>query len=161
MFVGSSWKKWDLHLHSIYSNDNCHYSCGMDVIAKKIDEEKLDGIGLTNYFIIHENEYDELKIELDKLDRTVVIIPNYEFRINEKNKSGEYINIHVLFNPSTTSIKRINESLLRVPLSNISGTDKYCCDDHIKEFGYSSVTVSFSQLIEQLEKDLVGRKTIS
>lgn len=125
----------------------------MDVLAKKIKDEKLDGIGLTNYFIVHQKELEELEQELKKIDHPAYIIPNFEFRINEKNKDKEYINIHVLFNLETTTIPKIHESLARVQLSNISGTDKYCKDDHIKEFGYSSVTVSFKDLIEQLEKD--------
>jgi exonuclease SbcC len=153
MFKGSTWRKWDLHVHSIYTNGNSHYSCGMDILAKKIQDEKLDGVGLTNYFIIHEKEYNELKKALDDIGCSTYLVPNFEFRINEKNKSGEYINVHILFNPETTTIKKIHNSLNRVPLSNISGTDKYCTSKDIEEFGYSSVTVAFKDLIEQLDKD--------
>ncbi|GAA4318631.1 TrlF family AAA-like ATPase [Compostibacter hankyongensis] len=149
--IGSFWGKWDLHLHSPYTNMNCQYNCGVDVFCKAIKDKELKVIGLTNYFIIHENEYNEI---ITELGNDVYVIPNIEFRTNDTNGSGEYINIHVLFNPETISIKAINDTLARIELNNIaSSTSVYCSYDSINSIGFDKVTISVDTLITQLKKD--------
>lgn len=149
--IGSFWGKWDLHLHSPYTNMNNGYNCGIDLFCKTIREKELKVIGLTNYFIIHENEYNEIVTELGN---DVYVIPNIEFRTNDTNGNGEYINIHVLFNPENISIKAINETLARIELNNIaSSTSIYCSNDSINSIGFDKVTISVDSLITQLKKD--------
>ena len=94
--IGSFWNKWDLHIHSPYTNMNNRYNCGIDLFCQTVKDKDIKVIGLTNYFIIQENEYNEVVAELGN---DVYVIPNIEFRTNDTNGSGEYINIHVLFNP--------------------------------------------------------------
>lgn len=154
-FEGSTWNKWDLHVHTIYTRLNNHYSCGMKEIAEKIKNEKIRVVGVTNYFIIEEVEILELQAELGN---DVKIFPNFEFRINEKNKDNEYINIHIVFNPDSTKISSILQTLSRVQLSNISAQNKYCTVDCLNEFGCESVTVSLNDLLTQLRKDFIESK---
>jgi exonuclease SbcC len=150
-YKGSEWGKWDLHLHTIYSHTNSRYNCTMKEIADKISAENIEVVGVTNYFIVEEKEIEELRAELGS---SVFLIPNFEFRINEKNKDGEYINIHVLFNPHTTTISRIHESLARIELTNISGGSKeYCTLANVKRIGSDKITVSLIELVDQLKKD--------
>ena len=148
---GSEWLKWDLHIHTLHTYLNCKYNCDYKTLAYKIVAAKINVIGLTDYFVIEENEFNQLKAELPS---NINIILNYEFRINDKNKDGEYINIHVLFNPETTSIPKVNESLARVKLNNLAGdTAKYCTIESVKEFGADHITVSIDDLTNQLEND--------
>ena len=152
-YQGSEWSKWDLHIHTIYSHTNSRYNCSMKEIGEKIVAENIKVVGVTNYFLVEEKEIEELKTELGN---SVYIIPNFEFRINEKNKDGEYINIHILFNPDTTTIQEIHECLARVELTNISSdSKKYCTLSNIKEFGTGKITVALIDLIDQLKKDFV------
>jgi energy-coupling factor transporter ATP-binding protein EcfA2 len=123
----------------------------MKEIAAKILAEKISVVGVTNYFIVEEKEITELKAELGE---SVYLIPNFEFRINEKNKDGEYINIHVLFNPETTTITKIQESLSRIELTNIAGgTKTYCTLENVKTIGSDKITISLIDLCDQLNKD--------
>ncbi|WP_236708515.1 TrlF family AAA-like ATPase [Elizabethkingia anophelis] len=149
--IGSFWNKWDLHLHSPYTNMNNRYNCDIDLFCKTIREKELKVIGLTNYFIIHEHEYQEI---ITELGNDVYVIPNIEFRTNDINGSGEYINIHVLFNPETISIKSINDTLARIELNNIaSSTSVYCNFESINSIGFDKVTISVDALVTQLKKD--------
>jgi exonuclease SbcC len=148
---GSFWSKWDLHVHSPYTNMNSQYNCTVEDFCKSIRESGIKVIGLTNYFIIHENEYNEV---IKDLNGEILVIPNIEFRTNDKNGNNEYINVHVLFNPLEISIKGINEWLSRVEVNNIaSPTLVYCTKDNLEGIGYENVTISLDRLVEQLKKD--------
>jgi DNA repair protein SbcC/Rad50 len=153
-YRGSKWRKWDLHVHTLHSHTNSKYHCTMKEIATKISKEKISVVGVTNYFIVEEKEILELQEELAKLNCEIYIIPNFEFRINEKNKDSEYINIHVLFNPNTTTIKNIHASLARIELTNIASETKvYCTLENVKKIGSEKITIAFIDLVEQLNKD--------
>lgn len=148
--VGSIWNKWDLHIHTPYSHLNSKYNCSIQDVAKKIISENIKAVGVTNYFLVEENEFNELKAEL----KDCLVIPNFEFRINDKNKDGEFINIHVLFNPDTTTIAKIHESLGRVQLTNIAGdVTEYCTISNVKKLGAEKIIVSYTDLCAQLKKD--------
>ena len=149
--IGSFWNKWDLHIHSPYTNMNNRYNCGIDLFCQTVKDKDIKVIGLTNYFIIQENEYNEVVAELGN---DVYVIPNIEFRTNDTNGSGEYINIHVLFNPDNISIKAINDTLARIRLNNIaSATAVYCSYESINSIGFDKVTISVDSLIAQLKSD--------
>ncbi|HEY1018389.1 MAG TPA: hypothetical protein VGE25_05295, partial [Sediminibacterium sp.] len=63
---GSNWNRWDLHIHSPLTNLNCKYNCDIEQFSKTIKEKEISVIGLTNYFIIHEEEYNEVGTKLGK-----------------------------------------------------------------------------------------------
>jgi len=148
---GSFWSKWDLHVHSPYTNMNSQYNCNVEDFCRSVTENGIRVIGLTNYFIIHEYEYNEV---VKCLNNETLVIPNIEFRTNDRNGSNEYINIHVLFNPLEISIKRINEWLSRVEVNNIASTTSvYCTKENLEAIGYANATVSLDRLVEQLKKD--------
>jgi DNA repair protein SbcC/Rad50 len=77
VFNGSNWNKWDLHLHTPYTYLNCQYKCDMPTWARAIKAANIKVIGLTNYFIIAEEEYSEAVASLGK---DILVIPNVEFR---------------------------------------------------------------------------------
>ena len=52
--IGSFWNKWDLHIHSPYTNMNNRYNCGIDLFCQTVKDKDIKVIGLTNYFIIQE-----------------------------------------------------------------------------------------------------------
>ena len=148
---GSIWRKWDLHIHTPNSHLNCKYNCAYKEIADKIIQEEIEVVGITNYFIVEENEITELKKHLPS---DTLVLANFEFRTNDKNKSGEYINSHVLFNLETVSITQILESLSRIQLNNIADDNaKYCTIENIKKYGADNVTISFDDLRKQLFQD--------
>jgi exonuclease SbcC len=153
--IGSTWGKWDLHIHTHHSHLANQYNCTAKEIAAKIKGEDLKVVGITNYFIVLEEEIAELNKELNG---TVALLPNFEFRINDKNQRGEYINVHIIFNLKSHNVtfNKIYASLARVPIDNISAENKkYCTLEDIKEFGFDKVTVNFDTLKNQLIADFV------
>lgn len=148
---GSEWRKWDLQLHTPNSHLNGKYNCTFKEVSDKIKSEQLAVVGVTNYFIVEEAEISELQKELGD---AVLLIPNFEFRINDKNKDGEFINIHVLFNPSTVALQKVYDCLRRVKLNNLpTDQPEYCTIESIKKYGADGITVSLDELIEQLKTD--------
>lgn len=153
--IGSTWSKWDLHIHTQHSHLANKYNCTTKEIAAKIKAENLKAVGITNYFIVLEEEITELNKELKG---SVTLLPNFEFRINDKNQRGEYINVHIIFNLKSDNVtfNKIYASLSRVPIHNISTENKkYCTLEDIKEFGFDNVTVNFDALKDQLSDDFV------
>ncbi|POR21411.1 hypothetical protein BWK58_12470, partial [Flavobacterium columnare] len=147
---GSEWRKWDLHIHSPYthSTSNKYNNTSIEDFCNEILKKEIKVIGLTNYFYITENEYNEINSHLkDKC----LVIPNFEFRASDKNSKGDHINFHVLFNPKTVSIDKILLSIGNVKLHN--HTNKYCRESDIKELGIDSVCVDFDLLLKQLKND--------
>src|SRR5690606_5335816 len=100
---GSVWRKWDLHIHSPNTklSNNFEAPAGEDVWDKYIHALEKSGtgvIGLTDYFCVDTDGITKLKQakaegRLTNLER---IFPNIEFRLDQKNKDSEYINVHVL-----------------------------------------------------------------
>jgi exonuclease SbcC len=157
-FNGSFWNKWDLHLHSPYTHLAGKYNCDMATWAKAIKDNNIKVVGLTNYFIISEQEYNEA---VASLGQDVFVIPNVEFRTNDRNADNDYINIHVLFNPKEVSIKKINEILTRIELNNIANTSSlYCSMDLLQQIGFDNATISVDALIDQLKSDLLPKDYI-
>ncbi|HFK5555023.1 TPA: TrlF family AAA-like ATPase [Elizabethkingia anophelis] len=146
---GSEWRKWDLHIHSpkTHSTSNKYNSLSIQDFCNEIIKKGITVIGLTNYFYITENEYNEV---VENLQDKCYVIPNFEFRASDKNSKGDHINFHVLFNPKL-GIKNILNSIANVKLHNHS--NKYCRIDDIKQLGIESVSVDFETLINQLQTD--------
>jgi len=155
---GSFWNKWDLHLHSPFTHLACKYNCDINTWAKAIKDSNIKVIGLTNYFIINEQEYNDV---VAALGDEVFVIPNIEFRTNDRNADNEYINMHVLFNPKEVSIKKINEILSRIKLNNLATpTSLYCSMERLQEMGFDKATISIDELIDQLKSDLQAKDYI-
>lgn len=146
---GSEWRKWDLHIHSpkTHSTSNRYNDLSIADFCKEIITKNIDVIGLTNYFFITEEEYNEIVKELD--DKCYVI-PNFEFRASDKNTKGDHINFHILFNPKL-GIRNILNSLGNVKLHNHS--NKYCREADILQLGIDAITIDFETILNQLKTD--------
>ena len=120
---GSEWLKWDLHIHSPYTHGtaNKYEQTSIEGFCNEILNKKISCIGLTNYFYLREEEYNEV---VKGLNGNCYVIPNFEFRSIDKNSKGDYINFHVLFNPQTTLIKDIIKCIGKVKLHNQTKSTK-------------------------------------
>ncbi|ONH62734.1 hypothetical protein A9Y58_00031 [Streptococcus parauberis] len=100
---GSQFRKWDLHLHSLYShsqlsnqyniNENNHEE-RFDEFLKKLNENDIKAIGLTNYFNFSEKDYC-LKRKLE--EKGIVVFLNLELRLENGNVKDETCDIHIIF----------------------------------------------------------------
>ena len=147
--VGSTWNKWDLHIHSPYTNMN-GYACSDEKFIQKIQDENLACVGLTNYFKFRDEEYD-LKEKLEKFE--IKVLMNLELRLDyqNNNQSGnENLDLHILFSETTT--KTEIEKLLNSIECNIKGNSKRLIDLSSEE-DFKFAVVNFDKLFECLKSE--------
>ncbi|HHK5673044.1 TPA: DNA repair protein, partial [Serratia marcescens] len=96
--IGSTWNKWDLHIHSPLTHVNNNYT-GKDInlFVDEVIRNELKLIAVTNYWFFAENELEIIKNKFKEKEYPICILANAEFRIAQPNKSGEWINIHAVF----------------------------------------------------------------
>ncbi len=78
---GSSWHKWDLHVHTPHTHLNKAYKCSEEDFIQKLCTSEIDCIGLTNYFKFDEEEFD-LKEKIE--ERGIKVFYNLEVRLLSK-----------------------------------------------------------------------------
>lgn len=125
---GSTWKKWDLHVHTPESHLNNGFGTDWDGYVKSLFSQAIESeiavIGITDYFTIEgykklKNDYllNEEKLKelfeddsiLDKVKK-IRIFPNIEFRLNKLVGSSR-INFHIVFS-NEVDINDIEENFL-------------------------------------------------
>ena len=143
---GSTWNKWDLHIHSPYTNMN-GYACSDEKFIQKIQDEKLVCAGLTNYFKFKDEEYI-LKEKLEKLG--IKVLMNLEIRLDYVNKDDESLDLHIVF--SETVIQAEIEKLLHNLECNVKGETKKIIDLSNEE-DFKFAVVNFDRLFECLENE--------
>lgn len=119
---GSTWGKWDLHVHTPYSVLNNGFSGNFDDYVGNLLSKALDNdvrvIGITDYFCIegyktilgyYENNLDKIKTLRDsrgeilfnetqlELISQIKLLPNVEFRLDKFFAKNKKINFHVVF----------------------------------------------------------------
>ncbi|WP_033604421.1 TrlF family AAA-like ATPase [Helicobacter pylori] len=143
---GSSWHKWDLHVHTPYTHLNKEYKCSEEDFIQKLCDSQIDCIGLTNYFKFNENEF-ELKRKIE--ERGIKVFYNLEVRLEYTNKKGQCLDFHIIFSDKVE--KREIDNFLRNAEANISGTDKILAS--LEKDDFSKAVVNFDELLECLEKE--------
>lgn len=148
---GSIWRKWDLHLHSLKTHLNNNYSgVDNDTFVKKIKDEQIDVVGLTNYFTFTKEDF-ELKKKLE--DNGVTVFLNLEVRLSYQNKEDDCCDAHIVFD-STVGESEIDNLLAKLNVDvgssqkmtkNLSGIDDY-----------EKATVELDHLKETLDVESLG-----
>lgn len=117
---GSLWHKWDIHMHTPGTARNNEFNGTLkdsDILEQfktKIIENKIEGIGVTDYYSIDNYEY---LLDLQKkgeFPENVYLIPNIEIRLetSTRGRSNELVNLHILFDPEKLSPNVIREQFL-------------------------------------------------
>lgn len=133
---GSTWKKWDLHVHTpasiLYQNFGQDWDKYVTNLFKKAFEQNVQAIGITDYYTIdgyaylkenYLNNPDKLEELFDESEITkinnMLIFPNIEFRIDKlvmntgfNEKLNRKVNYHLLLSDEL-EIKDIQENLLQ------------------------------------------------
>lgn len=132
---GSIFRKWDLHIHSLYSHSilNNLYRVSNSNEKKKdylslLKENEIEVIGLTNYFNFKPEDF-ALKSYLENHGITVFL--NLELRLENGNAENDTCDIHIIFDNTLTSTE-INEFLSNMKakvvnkkLINLSNDDDF------------------------------------
>lgn len=157
--IGSVWQKWDLHLHTPLTHQNNLYGeLTTDEFAQKIVESELSLIGVTNYFYFAENELEIVRNVVNKAKgASITVLGNIEFRINQQNKDGEWINIHCIFSDKLSS-NQINKVLSTLPIVNTTADGKtiYCTHQSFVDSSISTsdALIDANKLVDHLKLNL-------
>ncbi|MCQ2950779.1 AAA family ATPase [Helicobacter pylori] len=143
---GSSWHKWDLHVHTPYTNLNKKYKCSEEEFIQKLCDSQIDCIGLTNYFKFNEKEFG-LKEKIEK--KGIKVFYNLEVRLDYQNKEDQCLDFHIIFSDKVTQ-QEIDNFLKNVD-ANVGGTEKKLAD--LEKDDFDKAVVNFDQLLECLEKE--------
>ncbi len=143
---GSSWHKWDLHVHTPYIYLNKAYQCSEEEFIQKLCNSKIDCIGLTNYFKFNEKEFG-LKEKIE--ERGIKVFYNLEVRLDYKNNKNEFLDFHIIFSDEILSdnIKRFLSDME----ATIDGTKKRLAD--LEKNDFNKAVVNFDSLLECLEEE--------
>lgn len=166
---GSEWKKWDLHVHNPLTKLNNGFNqiaINGEVVNKLTDEQKLDYfceiieesdvsvIGITDYFnhLTSKKTIERFREKYPESEKTLLY--NIELRLdNSVHKSGQYINIHLIFSEKIDT-KKIDTFSHSLKIKSSSPTAKKLIDvadlskDHTEK-----VMVTIDNLIEQLREN--------
>ncbi|WP_186008758.1 TrlF family AAA-like ATPase [Planococcus maritimus] len=98
---GSTWSKWDLHIHTPDTVLNDEFRGDWSAYITKL--EALSGfstLGITDYFSV-ENYFKvkKLKYEEGRLNNIELLLPNIELRLSNATDKYRAINYHVIFSP--------------------------------------------------------------
>jgi predicted nucleic acid-binding Zn-ribbon protein len=136
--IGSTWQKWDLHIHSPLTHLNNHFTCAMSGYVSALIKSDLALVGITNYFYFKQNELEIIRNSIREAARNLAVLGNIEFRITQPNNQGEWINMHCIFSENL-STEQINNVLATMPLMNTStnGMTVYCSEASMHQNGVS------------------------
>ncbi|WCB34717.1 ATP-binding protein [Helicobacter pylori] len=143
---GSSWYKWDLHVHTPYTHLNKAYQCSEEDFIQKLCASEIDCIGLTNYFKFDEEEFD-LKEKIE--ERGIKVFYNLEVRLDYQNNKDDCLDFHIIFSDEVSSdgIKKFLSNMK----ATIDGTEKRLAD--LEKDDFNKAVVNFDQLLECLEEE--------
>ncbi|GAA7784866.1 PHP-associated domain-containing protein [Helicobacter pylori] len=143
---GSSWHKWDLHVHTPHTHLNKAYKCSEEDFIQKLCASEIDCIGLTNYFKFDEEEFD-LKEKIE--ERGIKVFYNLEVRLDYQNNKDDCLDFHIIFSDEVSSdgIKKFLSNMK----ANVCGIEKKLAD--LEKDDFKKAVVNFDQLLECLEEE--------
>lgn len=98
---GSTWRKWDLHIHSPESVLHSEYSGDWDSYIEALENlTDISVVGITDYFSVEGFKQVLKKRAEGRVTNIDLVIPNVELRLDKTTNRGKPINIHILFDPT-------------------------------------------------------------
>lgn len=158
---GSQWRGWDVHVHTPLSFES-HFGISDDeraeidtipeldsfdtpdrfdseIWAKYVEEleaiEKIDCIGITDYFSIEGYELIRHLRNHGRLDNFDVVVPNIEFRLDTFTNEDNPINLHVIFSEDLDIDDIRNEFLEQLQISLGHGNNISLRPRNLKKLG--------------------------
>lgn len=152
---GSEWRKWDLHIHSPYTNiqgSGTYKGVSDEEFINKIKSSDISAVGLTNYFNFKEEEFriaDQLR------EQGIATFMNLELRFTNINDSDQLSDYHIIFSDKVTK-EHINSFLgnLDVTLgdSRVKAINLRTAED------FKNATVNYNDLFNTLDDESLNLK---
>jgi len=116
MYIGSEFKKWDLHVHTPasyyqeYGKDQNAWDCFIEALE---NIEDMSAIGITDYFSIEGYRKIFEARATGRLSNIELILPNIEFRVSDiQGPKNRKLNYHIIFSDEL-SCDDINDHFLK------------------------------------------------
>ncbi|HDL9481465.1 TPA: hypothetical protein PX784_001024 [Vibrio cholerae] len=142
---GSEWRKWDLHLHTPYTNLNAKgfNNVSDDDFIQRLKEKQIAAVALTNYFFFKDEEF-ALQEKLRTQGITAFL--NLELRASYTNKEEQCCDIHIIF---SDDVSKSEIDIFRTKLHlNVDGSEKMAIQLEPNEL--TKATVDFKHLLSVL-----------
>lgn len=157
---GSNWTAWDLHVHTPATLLGGKFEGRSDqekwdVYFRATADSGLHSIAPTNYFCL--DGFAEVVDALDKglLGDVACVLPNIEFRIDQSNKDGSHIHVHVIFSDrftrDTGPIQRFLDNL-ELLSTTVEGKVERCTRNTVTLLGPDKLLIELRELGEKLKK---------
>ncbi|MBK0024387.1 ATP-binding protein [Ochrobactrum sp. S46] len=135
---GSEWLRWEPHIHApgTIFNDQFGANTWNDYISalEKVTP-KLSVIGITDYYGISTYERVLSEKHSGRLTDCQLLFPNIEMRLSVGTVRGNYVNVHLLVDPTDVDhIEQINTILSRLTF-RVDGQDYGCTPAQLMRLG--------------------------
>ncbi len=109
---GSTWRKWDLHIHTPETKLNNQYLSSdeqnvWDLFCEKIENSDVSVFGITDYFSVENYFSFTEKFKTKYPNSKKIFFPNIEFRTESKNSKDEHIQFHVIFSNNQATLDKL------------------------------------------------------
>lgn len=155
--VGSTWKRWDLHLHTpgtkLADGFGGSSADNLKRYLEVLEGSDVQAFGITDYFSFdgylgvleaYNQEYP---------DGAKLFIPNIEFRLTESVSSdGRSVDAHVLLDPELATREKLNTLLSDLLTHKTRDGARLRCSELTSKSDFEEATVSIVELRQVLAK---------
>ena len=153
---GSTWARWDLHLHAPGTKlSNSFGDASDENLRRYADELERSGVqvfGITDYFSFDSYFAVTKAYQAAYPDGNKLFIPNIEFRLTETiSKDARHVHTHVLIDPSAATEAKLRTLLsdLKTHISREGGWVR--CGELSSTGDYEQATVGITELRKALD----------
>lgn len=135
--VGSTWQRWDPHLHAPGTLRNNQFGSDWDGYIRRIDaaEPAPVALGITDYFTLRGYKEVLKRRQAGALQAVRLLFPNVELRLTIETKERQGINLHLLVCPDDSDhVARVEEKLAQLRFRYDSDWFP-CTDDGLRRLG--------------------------
>ena len=133
--AGSTWHRWDLHIHTPGTILNDQFGDWDEFLAAIEAQTEVRVLGITDYCSME--NYSKLKQhkEAGRIPDVDLLIPNIEFRISPPNEHARAVNIHLLVCPDDPNHETETLNALGRLTCKFAGRNYSCLPDQLVAFG--------------------------
>lgn len=135
--IGSSWLRWDPHLHAPGTLRNNQFGPDWDAYIKRIESARpiVSALGITDYFTLRSYKEVLRRRKDGALASVPLVFANVELRLTIETKERQGINLHLLISPDDVDhVSRVEEKLSQL---RFRFRDDWfiCTDDGLRRLG--------------------------
>lgn len=125
---GSSWSRWDPHIHTPGTINNDQFKGDWDGFIKAVNDSDpvIRALGITDYYSLESYREVLRRKTAGALPNVEFVFPNVEVRLDVKTAKGKAINLHLLFSPEDDNHETEIERIFGLLTFDYAGTPYQC-----------------------------------